>query len=104
MVAKRQRIGTQSKSAKNNARNGKIGRRYSAGKGMQSKNKSVHRKIQRYDEFRRATTNYGTNGGCKIKLFGGEQQNEETEENAKKFIEELEKALNVKKQKGEVQK
>ena len=32
-----------------------------------------------------------------ILLFDDEQQNKETEENAKKFIEELEKALNDKK-------
>lgn len=32
-----------------------------------------------------------------MKLFDDEQQNKETEENAKQFIEELEKALNDKK-------
>lgn len=30
-----------------------------------------------------------------MKLFDDEQQNKETEENSKKFIEELEKALNA---------
>lgn len=36
-----------------------------------------------------------------MKLFDDEQQNKETEENAKKFIEELEKAVNDKKQEKE---
>ena len=36
-----------------------------------------------------------------MKLFDDEQQNKETEENAKKFIEELEKALNSDKKKAE---
>ena len=36
-----------------------------------------------------------------MKLFDDEQQNKETEENAKKFIEELEKALNSDKKKEE---
>ena len=36
-----------------------------------------------------------------ILLFDDEQQNKETEENAKKFIEELEEALNADKKKAE---
>ena len=36
-----------------------------------------------------------------MKLFDDEQQNKETEENAKKFIEELEEALNSDKKKTE---